>query len=74
MTVRGRTGSDGSVVFYEDSTGDTVMTVDNDGTPGLLAGTASAVADSTATDAAGLVTDFNALLAVLRTRGVLASS
>lgn len=40
---------------------------------GLLAGSASAVADSTATDVAGLVTDFNALLAVLRTRGVLSA-
>lgn len=35
-------------------------------------GTAVAQADSTATDVAGLVTDFNALLAKLRTRGVIA--
>lgn len=35
-------------------------------------GTAVAQADSVATDVAGLVTDFNALLAKLRTRGVIA--
>lgn len=38
----------------------------------LLTGTAVAQADSTATDVAGLVADFNALLAKLRTRGILA--
>jgi hypothetical protein len=38
----------------------------------LLAGTAVAQANSTATDVAGLVTDFNALLTKLRTRGILA--
>lgn len=42
------------------------------GTAGLT-GTAAAQADSTATDVAGLVTDFNALLAKLRTRGVIAT-
>lgn len=42
------------------------------GTAGL-AGTATAQANSTATDVAGLVTDFNALLAKLRTRGVIAT-
>lgn len=41
------------------------------GTAGLT-GTATAQANSTATDVAGLVTDFNALLAKLRTRGVIA--
>jgi hypothetical protein len=35
---------------------------------------AAAQADSTAEDAAGIVTDFNALLAKLRTAGVLAAS
>lgn len=35
---------------------------------------AAAQADSTASDAAGIVTDFNALLAKLRTAGILASS
>lgn len=34
---------------------------------------AAAQANSTATDVAGLVTDFNALLAKLRTAGILAS-
>lgn len=34
---------------------------------------AAAQADSTATDAAGLVTDFNALLAKLRAAGIMAS-
>lgn len=38
----------------------------------LLTGTATAIPNSTATDVAGLVADFNALLAVLRTRGILA--
>lgn len=33
---------------------------------------AAAQADSTATDAAGLVTDFNALLAKLRAAGIMA--
>lgn len=35
---------------------------------------AVAQADSTATDAAGVVTDFNALLAKLRTAGILKTS
>ena len=37
-----------------------------------LTGTATAQADSVATDVTGLVDDFNALLAKLRSRGVLA--
>lgn len=37
----------------------------------LMTGTANAISDSTATDVSGLVTDFNALLAQLRTRGVI---
>lgn len=37
----------------------------------LLTGSAAAVNNSTATDVAGLVADFNALLAALRTRGVI---
>lgn len=39
--------------------------------PGLLTGTASAVADSEAADVAAMVADFNALLAALRARGVI---
>ncbi|WP_197046174.1 head fiber protein [Mycobacterium tuberculosis] len=39
----------------------------------LTASKAAAQADSTATDVAGLVTDFNALLAKLRTAGILAT-
>jgi hypothetical protein len=39
----------------------------------LLTGTATAQADSVATDVAGLVADFNALLAKLRARGVIAT-
>ncbi|MFX3616128.1 MAG: head fiber protein [Sporolactobacillus sp.] len=35
---------------------------------------ATAQADSTATDVTGLVTDFNALLAKLRTAGIIANS
>lgn len=35
---------------------------------------AAAQADSVATDAAGVVTDFNALLAKLRAAGIMASS
>ncbi|MCM8555347.1 head fiber protein [Streptomyces sp. STCH 565 A] len=41
---------------------------------GLLSGAASAVNDSTATDAAGLVEDFNALLVALRSRGVISGA
>ncbi|MEU4502648.1 hypothetical protein [Streptomyces sp. NPDC024089] len=37
----------------------------------LLTGTATTQADSTATDAAGIVTDLNALLAKLRSRGII---
>lgn len=37
----------------------------------LMTGTKQAIVDSTASDATGLVTDFNALLAALRTRGVI---
>ncbi|QVJ03058.1 hypothetical protein KGD82_13570 [Nocardiopsis eucommiae] len=40
---------------------------------GSLVGTAPTIANSTATDVEGLVADFNALLAALRSRGVLAS-
>lgn len=39
---------------------------------GLLAGSAAAVSDSAAEDIAGLVADFNALLAALRARGIIA--
>lgn len=38
---------------------------------GLLTGSATAVNNSTATDVAGLVTDFNALLGALRARGII---
>lgn len=37
----------------------------------LMTGTKSTIADSTATEATQLVTDFNALLAALRTRGII---
>ncbi|MBB4931851.1 hypothetical protein F4561_002671 [Lipingzhangella halophila] len=40
---------------------------------GAMSGEAPTVDDSTATDTAELVSDFNDLLAALRTRGVLAS-
>jgi hypothetical protein len=40
---------------------------------GLMSGSAPTVANSTATDVAGLVADHNSLLAALRTRGVLAT-
>lgn len=40
---------------------------------GLLTGSASALADSDAADVEGLVNDLNALLAVLRSRGVLSA-
>ncbi|QHF97926.1 hypothetical protein DEH18_33400 [Streptomyces sp. NHF165] len=39
--------------------------------PGLMTGNAPAVDDSAAEDVAALVDDFNALLAALRSRGVL---
>lgn len=41
---------------------------------GLMTGTATAISDSTASDVSGLVADFNALLAALRTRGVITAS
>lgn len=51
----------------------TVILTDEDGdSVDVLTGTATAQVNSTATDVAGLVTNFNALLAKLRTRGVLA--
>ena len=40
----------------------------------LMTGTATAISDSTASDVSGLVTDFNALLAALRARGVISAS
>lgn len=39
---------------------------------GTMTDTAPTIADSTATDVAGLVADFNELLAALRDRGVIA--
>src|SRR5690606_25241561 len=48
--------------------------VDDQVSPKLTATQAEAQADSTANDIAGLVTDFNSLLAKLRTAGILASS
>ncbi|MER7500447.1 capsid cement protein [Nonomuraea pusilla] len=41
---------------------------------GLMTGSATAVNNSSASDAAALVTDFNALLAALRARGVITGS
>lgn len=46
----------------------------DDGTPRPVPNPAAAQADSTATDVAGLKTDFNALLAKLRTAGILKTS
>lgn len=143
MTVRGRTNGDGSVTFYDDEDGSTVLALNGDGAAvavgwtevtgkpsvfpttaanvtdatttgrsvltatdataartaigagtsslalgttastaapgnhthsGLLTGSATAVNNSTATDVAGLVTDFNNLLAALRTRGIITGS
>lgn len=54
-------------------TGATQAAAGNHTHTGLLMDTASAVADSVATDVEGLVDDLNALLAVLRTRGVLSA-
>ena len=39
-----------------------------------MTGTVTAISDSTASDVSGLVTDFNALLATLRARGVISAS
>jgi hypothetical protein len=50
----------------------TLSKLGSDVTPKLITQQA-AIADSTATDVAGLVTDFNALLAALRAAGVIAS-
>ncbi|WP_181787215.1 hypothetical protein [Streptomyces phytophilus] len=68
--IRGRTNADGEVEFYDDATGTTVLTVAA-GSAGLLASTPPVVNNTAASDVAGLVTAFNALLAALRTRGVI---
>lgn len=52
----------------------TVVLVNSDGTPASTIKKQAAQADSTATDVTGLKADFNALLAKLRTAGVIASS
>lgn len=74
--IRGRTTGDGAVEFYDNASDEVVFTIDADGAAGtgLMTGSATAVADSTATDAAGLVEDFNALLAALRSRGVISGA
>lgn len=41
---------------------------------GLMTGSATAVNNSTATDVAGLVADYNSLLAALRSRGVISGA
>ncbi|MDN3244157.1 head fiber protein [Streptomyces sp. ZSW22] len=55
-------------------TGATQAAAGNHSHSGLMSGSASAMADSTATDVPGLVTDFNNLLAALRTRGVISGA
>lgn len=66
--VRGRTTSDGDVEFYESDTGAAISSIRG----GSMSGAAPTIADSEAADAGELVTDFNALLAALRNRGVIA--
>lgn len=51
-----------------------VVLLKSDGTPADLLTKAAAQADTTAADLAALKVDFNALLAKLRTAGVIASS
>ena len=65
-------GAAGTATVRQLGTGATQAAAGNHSHTGLMSGSAPSVADSTATDVAGLVADFNALLAVLRTRGVLA--
>ncbi|GAB3213316.1 hypothetical protein GCM10027294_43730 [Marinactinospora endophytica] len=50
----------------------TTAAAGNHSHPGLMTGAAQAVADSAATDVAGLVADVNGLFAALRSRGVIA--
>lgn len=71
--IRGRTNTSGEVEFYDDADGTTVLTIAADSAE-LLASTAPAVNNTAASDVAGLVTAFNALLAALRTRGVITGS
>lgn len=63
----------GTLAFARVPTGTTASTVavGNHTHPGLLTGSGSAVAN--ATDEASAVTQLNALLAVLRTRGVIST-
>ncbi|MET7321519.1 head fiber protein [Streptomyces sp. NPDC005549] len=65
-------GAAGAATVRQLGTGATQAAAGNHSHAGLMSGSAPSVADSTATDVPGLVADFNALLAVLRTRGVLA--
>lgn len=74
MATRGRTNGDGSVTFYDDVTGAAVLALDDAGDAGLMEGSAPVVNNSAAADVATLVADYNALLAALRTRGVIAGS
>ena len=52
-------------------TGGTQAAAGNHTHAGLMTGSAAAIADSAAEDVAALLADFNALLAALRTRGVI---
>lgn len=74
---------DGKLIFYSKTSGNTIATF-NPTTEkldiaalqidGADFGPAANQADSVAADVAGLVTDFNALLAKLQTAGLMASS
>ena len=65
-----RTTTPASLAIQDGAGGEVLIDFAKASTLGLLG--AGAVADSTAIDVAGIVTDFNALLAVLRTAGVIA--
>ena len=71
--VRGRTTSDGDVEFYEQSTGAAIVSVRDLAAGGVvMSGSKPTVNNATTfADLAAAVTAYNALLAALRSRGVI---
>lgn len=75
ISTDGATGGTVAAADITDATavGRSVLTAEDAAAAGLLTGTASAIDDATTfADLPAAVTAYNALLAVLRTRGVLA--
>lgn len=64
---------DGKLVFFSKMTGNTILTLDSDNDTLTINGfgPAEAQTNSTATEVAGIVSDFNGLLGKLRAAGLL---